>query len=222
MPGYRPDSDEDDRKKHQHQILITPDRLLAQAIDEDLEKDLPNLIKMANQASSEGKGIREALTEALPRVDTREFTVRDGLLLYQQKLWVPDQDHLRTRLIREMHDQPSTGHQGEARTLEAIQRSYSWPGLRTDMERYLRNCHTCRRSKAPRDRQNGLLQPLPVLEQRWKDISMDFITGLPLSTEGFNTILTVIDRLSKERHYIPCTAGEEGTSAEETAKLLLR
>ena len=51
---------------------------------------------------------------------------------------------------------------------------------------------------------------------------MDFITGLPLSTEGYNAILTVIDRLSKERHYIPCTAGDEGTSAEETAKLLLK
>jgi hypothetical protein len=58
--------------------------------------------------------------------------------------------------------------------------------------------------------------------QRWKDMSVDFITGLPLSTEGFNTILTAIDRSSKERHYIPCAAGEEGTSAEETAKLFLR
>ena len=222
MPGYRPDSDEDDRKKHQRQTLITPDRLLVQAIGEDPEEFLPDLIKAANQADSKGKEIREAFTEALPRVDTREFAIQGGFLLHQQKLWVPDQDCLRTRLIREVHDQPSSGHQGEARTMEAIQRSYSWPGLRRDVEQYVRNCHTCKRSKAPRDRQNGLLQPLPIPEQRWKDISMDFITGLPLSTEGFNAILTVVDRLSKERHYIPCTAGEEGTSAEETAKLLLR
>jgi hypothetical protein len=51
---------------------------------------------------------------------------------------------------------------------------------------------------------------------------MDFIIELPLSTEGFNAILTVVNRLSKERHYIPCTAGEERTSAEETANLFLR
>jgi hypothetical protein len=104
MPGYRPDSDEDYRKKHQRRILITPDRLLAQAISEDPEKSLPNLIKAANQTDSEGKEIREALTEALPRADTREFTVQDDLLLHQQKLWVPDQDFLRTRLIKEVHD----------------------------------------------------------------------------------------------------------------------
>jgi transposase InsO family protein len=51
---------------------------------------------------------------------------------------------------------------------------------------------------------------------------MDFITGLPLSTEGFNIILTVVDRLFKERYYISCTAENEGTSAEEITKLLLR
>jgi hypothetical protein len=51
---------------------------------------------------------------------------------------------------------------------------------------------------------------------------MDFITGLLLSTEGFNIILIVVNRLSKERHYIPYIAGEEETSAEETANLLLR
>src|SRR5271154_1033500 len=89
MPGYRPDNDEDDRMKHQHQTLITPDRLLAQAIEESseesLEESLPNLIKAANQANSGGKGIREAFTEALPRVDTREFTIQDDFLLHQQK-----------------------------------------------------------------------------------------------------------------------------------------
>ena len=50
---------------------------------------------------------------------------------------------------------------------------------------------------------------------------MDFITGLPLS-EGKNAILTVICRLTKERHYIPCSTDDEGTTAEKTAELMLQ
>src|SRR5208282_5770207 len=141
MPGYRPDNDEDDRKKYQHQVLLTPDRLLAEAIGEDPEEFFLGLIKAANQAYAEGKEIRKAFTEALPGTDTQQFTVQDDLLLHQQKLWVSDQDCLYTRLIREVHDQLSSGHQGKARMLEAIRRFYSWPGLRKDVEQYIQNCH---------------------------------------------------------------------------------
>jgi hypothetical protein len=50
---------------------------------------------------------------------------------------------------------------------------------------------------------------------------MDFVTGLPKIKDGFNAILMVVDRLIKMHHYVPCTAEEDGTSAEETAKLLI-
>ena len=49
---------------------------------------------------------------------------------------------------------------------------------------------------------------------------MDFITGLSMS-EDYNAICTIIDRLSKERHYIPCHSGDQGTSAEEVVKIML-
>jgi hypothetical protein len=51
---------------------------------------------------------------------------------------------------------------------------------------------------------------------------MDFIIKLFLSIKSFNIILTVVDRLSKERYYISYTAENEETSTEETTNLFLR
>ena len=92
--------------------------------------------------------------------------------------------------------------------------------MKEEVARYIRNCYTYQRSKAPRDKYNGLLQPLPTPEQRWQDISMDFITSLSTS-EGQNAICTLVDRLSKEKHYAPYTAADEGTSVEATVDILL-
>lgn len=75
--------------------------------------------------------------------------------------------------------------------------------------------------KASNDQYQGALKPLLILSQPWQDITMDLITELPES-EGFNTILTVIDRLMKEQHYITCSTNNEGgTSAEYITELLL-
>ena len=66
-----------------------------------------------------------------------------------------------------------------------------------------------------------MLKPLPILSRPWIDITLDFVTGLPISN-GYNAILMVVDCLTKERHYIPCTTDENGTTTEATAQLLLQ
>ena len=78
----------------------------------------------------------------------------------------------------------------------------------------------CRRAKAPHDRYNGTLKPLPVPQRPWTNITMDFVTGLP-ECELKNTILMVVDQLAKKQVYIPCLDQDEGTNAEATAKMLL-
>ena len=92
--------------------------------------------------------------------------------------------------------------------------------MKKNIDRYIRNCHVCRRAKAPRDRYNGALKPLPVSQRPWTDITMDFVTGLP-ECELKNVILMVVDCLAKERVYIPCLDKNEGTNAKATAKMLL-
>ena len=96
------------------------------------------------------------------------------------------------------------GHFGVHKTLELVSRQYWWPHLRQFIEEYVCSCDTCCRSKSPRHRSYGLLQPLPIPENPWKSISLDFITDLPVS-KGFDAILTVVDRLTKMAHFLPCT-----------------
>jgi hypothetical protein len=68
---------------------------------------------------------------------------------------------------------------------------------------YVSECDTCRKVKADYIKPWGLLQPLSILEWRWDDISMDFIVGLPLMAQKFDSIWVIVDRLSESAHFIP-------------------
>ncbi len=92
--------------------------------------------------------------------------------------------------------------------------------MKTTIKHYIWNCYVCRRSKISRDWINELLKLLSISEQRWQDILLNFIINLLKSDES-NAILTVIDRLSKERHYIFCWSDDKETFAKQTVKLLL-
>ena len=232
MPNAKPVEATDDRKLYQNQVLLPESKFDLQPIevdaepeaDEDLAEEVVSIqdqIVAGNRTDQLCTEIRTALEQnrrTCQGIGLDNCRVLNGVLWKDDRLWVPNS--MVTQLIREAHDLPASGHPGMNRTLDLLRRSYCWPKMRTTIKRYIRNCYVCRRSKAPRDRINGLLKPLPIPEQRWLDISMDFVTGVPQS-DGNNAILTVIDRLSKERHYIPCWSGDGGTSTEQTVKLLL-
>jgi hypothetical protein len=64
-------------------------------------------------------------------------------------------------------------------------------------------CDTCQRTKAKHQKPAGLLQPLPVPEWKWEEIGMDFVTGLPRTQKGNDSIWVIIDCLTKVAHFIP-------------------
>ncbi len=85
-----------------------------------------------------------------------------------------------SELISRHHNNPLAGHFGIKKTRELIARKYYWSTLRRDVKAYVKGCNICLTSKAVRHKLYGDLQSLPVPTHCWKDLSMDFITGLPI------------------------------------------
>jgi transposase InsO family protein len=137
-----------------------------------------------------------------------EWQLQNGLLTHQGRLVVPDEADnngvpLRTGLIREAHDQVAAAHPGQEKTSKSLRARYYWKGMNNDVERYVRNCHACRRSHVPRDKTPGLLHLLPVPDRPWQHISMDF-KSFPRDKKGYDSILVIVDRLGKRPISIPC------------------
>ncbi len=137
--------------------------------------------------------------------------VLNEVLWKNDRLWVSQS--MITQLIRKAHDLLISDHFDINWMLDLLRWSYCWSKMRMTIKRYIQNCYVCRRSKASRDRINKLLKSLSISEQRWQDISLNFIINLLKSDES-NAILSVINRLSKERHYILCWSDDEETFTE--------
>src|SRR5258708_32589887 len=75
-------------------------------------------------------------------------------------------------------------------------------GLRQMVKDYVASCATCTCAKSPRHKPYGKLKQLPIPSRPWSSISMDFIEQLP-DSEGFSTILVIVDHLTKQAIFIP-------------------
>ncbi|MCO5607289.1 hypothetical protein L7F22_061482 [Adiantum nelumboides] len=77
-----------------------------------------------------------------------------------------------------------------------------WPRLKKDVEEFVRSCLVCQKVKFDRHKAQGLLQPLPIPTCPWESIAMDFIFDLPRTQSGHDGIWTIIDRFSKQAHFV--------------------
>ncbi|KAD5508058.1 hypothetical protein E3N88_15761 [Mikania micrantha] len=130
------------------------------------------------------------------------YQLIDQVLLFKGRIFIPDNQTLRQQVLHDAHDTPAAGHGGFLKTYKRILVHFFWPHLKKDVRSYVQNCRVCQQQKYETLSPAGLLQPLPIPNRVWEDISIDFIVGLPRSNR-YDTIFVVVDRLSKYSHFLP-------------------
>ena len=144
-------------------------------------------------------------------------TSTDGLYYVGSRLCIPADQNLRLELLKEFHDTPVAGHLGFHKTLAALASRFWWPHMSRSVKAYVSSCGTCQRTKPSQSLRPGLLQPLPIANQPWAQVSMDLITDLPPSG-GFDSIVVFVDTLTKMAHFVPTT---KSVTSERLALLFL-
>lgn len=114
------------------------------------------------------------------------FTVDQGQLHYKGRLVIPSSSTVINQLLTEYHNSAVGGHNGGLKTYLRLAEFWYWEGMRKCVTEFVRACAVCQQNKASHQHPAGLLQPLPIPNQIWEDISMDFIEGLPTSN-GYNS-----------------------------------
>jgi hypothetical protein len=122
------------------------------------------------------------------------FHIQYKLLCHLGHLYVPASK--RAKMIWESHYSRVLGHFCIEKIVVVPQKHFYWPKLRLDVSKYIRSCTAYTISRLTIKKQ-GLYTPLPIRENPWESISMDYMLGLSSTKHGNDYAFMVIDRFSK-------------------------
>ena len=181
------------------EIPILDRKVMAVQTTNAANSEWTKLILEAGTKDKQWSSVRSALMSG-KLIDN--LSLQDDLVLFKNRIYLPDCNDLKLTVTRQAHDVKVAGHFGRDKTLELLTRNYYWPNLDDWVRTYVKTCDDGQRNKTARHKKYGPLQPLEVPYHPWKHISMDFITDLP-KVHGYDQIWVIGDRFTKMGHFIP-------------------
>ena len=186
-------------------------------IDEDLKKCIIEKNKKD-----------EWLLETLTKVKTlgphsmkkglQKWNNEEGLVLYREKIYVPQNEQLHWDIIKINHDNPAAGHPGQRGTLAVVGQEFTWPGISNTVHQYVEECTICQSTKNDIYPAMVLLQPMEILNRPFGTITMDFITDLSKSNR-YDSLHVVTGRFTKTAVITPYL---KYIDSDRIAKILLK
>ncbi|GJV32731.1 putative reverse transcriptase domain-containing protein [Tanacetum coccineum] len=143
----------------------------------------------------------------------------DGTLCLNNRSWLPCYGDLRTLVMHESHKSKYSIHPGSDKMYQDLKQLYWWPNMKANIATYVSKCLTCAKVKAEHQKPSGLLVQPEILEWKWEKITMDFVTKLPKTANGYDTIWVIVDRLTKSAHFLPM---RENDPIEKLMKLYMK
>ncbi|GKE87549.1 putative reverse transcriptase domain-containing protein, partial [Tanacetum coccineum] len=187
-----------------HKEWIEP--LQVRALVMTIGLNLPKLILDAQVEALKPENLKNEDVGGMTRKDIPKERLEpraDGTLCLHGRSWLPCYGDLRSVIMHESHKSKYSIHPGSEKMYQDMKRLYLWPNLKADIATYVSKCLTCARVKAKHQRLSGLLVQPEIPEWKWDNITMDFITKLPKSSQGFDTIRVIVDRITKFAHFLP-------------------
>jgi hypothetical protein len=102
-----------------------------------------------------------------------------------------------------MHNVPYVEHPSYQKIIASVIRQLFWPRMKKDGVDYISRCMECQRVKVDYRHPTSLLQPLPIPEKKWEVVTIDFITKFHRKKRKHDSIMVVVDKLTKYAHFVP-------------------
>ncbi|GJT04554.1 putative reverse transcriptase domain-containing protein [Tanacetum coccineum] len=180
-----------------------------QILEAQIEAQKPENIKKEDVGGMIRKDIPKEKLE--PRAD--------GTLCLNGRSWLPCYGDLRTVIMHESHKSKYSIHPGSDKMYQDMKKLYWWPNMKAEIATYVSKCLTCARVKTEHQRPSGLLVQPEIPQWKWDNVTMDFVTKLPKSSQGHDTICVVVDRLTKSAIFTPM---RETDSIERLVRMYLK
>ena len=194
--------EDDDRQKHQLQIILTLNKLNVR-----IKKNLNELYfsKIVKISKNSNDSIDLHINTKKNEFESTKHKLTHKFFIFENK---------RFNIIKKVHNQLAIDHSNIKKIIQMLQKFFQWLKMSTNVDQYVRNCYVCRQSKAFKNNQHDQIQSIFVTEKSWQNISLNFVTNL-LKNNDHNVILMIVDRFSKMRHYIVCRAEKKNISAKK-------
>ncbi|GJT17980.1 putative reverse transcriptase domain-containing protein [Tanacetum coccineum] len=159
-----------------------------------------NVIMSAqSEARKEENFINEDLHGMINKLEPRA----DGTLCLNNQSWIPRFGDLRALIMHESRKSKYSINLGSDKKYQDLMKLYWWPNMKAKIATYVRKCLTCAKVKVEYHKPSGFLVQPEIPQWKWNNITMEFVTKLPKTLTGQDTIWVIVDRVAKSAHFLP-------------------